>query len=1081
MREGTRTAAVRERIREPGPGAAVRPSAPFSASLGRAALQVLAPFPHAVPTFVGRADELLRAHGLLARGPTLLVYGVPGIGKSEFVYRLIDELRESPAWRRARPVLLTAQRGQSVAELVMLLGLALAGPRRAPLHPGSGPRLLDGSDGDEPSAAALTGLAHALEQRPHLVFIDDAHHLDENRLLSLLAYLSRRVSTSRIVLASRVELSLVPDGPLPALIRLPPLGASETAVLASQLAERLGIEAPQDVFGATRGSPYHVQRALMRTRGLPVPGEDALLATLRSLSPAARRLFLLCRVLRGRLGELIGESLPAGEPPELRSLLDAQWELGRCFLVHAPRYTVHDLVWEAVAPAFSPEDHALVHRHAASLCLRRYAAAPEQRPLDALAALQHLLQCGDGAAAWAVFTTARRSLATPALEPLTLTASAELLRACPQHAEDLLGFGAQVLLRQLRIEDARAQLAVLAHDGRGQVGARALRLLGHLAARAGELTLAVEHLEAACRASAPDADAASHLELAWIAALRGEHALAARQLGAATAGASTPLLNARRARCRALCALLADAPQQAAQHVAEAVAALSALPAQRRSEEESELSLIDLALRCAIGDLPGARRALDQILFHGALAGGPPEPLQDLGRGALLFVEGALPAAQLQLVRAHGALQQRGDKLLALLAELLLAASRLRSGASLEAQALLEEARRRAARLGARPLELLTEALLAQALLASRDLISAGQAAAAVRAAQHEDPLPAWALFMTCSVEARLAALQADRAGAEQALREQERTAQTLGGAAQMHAELIRAEIALQLEAPAQALAAAAGVRTTVRRRGPRHELARAELAYATACASYGGADKLAACAESLEVAGELSAAGGYLPLLLGVALCEAALSQRRGDARHGHELLRRALAESPSAEAGLAAQPLRAALDPAVRVPTGVRALLTRLGLHQEPAVEVTDRRGARIEPAASAASERPSYDLIVDVERCTIGTQDDASRISGRQLPCLILARLLSARSALQREGRDSSDSVDAERLFYDVWGGREYNPLRHRNTIYVAITRLRQALRDVLPGREVIETTPSGWRLAPTIELCVRRVLT
>ncbi|MFO0580594.1 MAG: hypothetical protein U1A78_42020, partial [Polyangia bacterium] len=506
-----------------------------------------------------------------------------------------------------------------------------------------------------------------------------------------------------------------------------------------------------------------------------------------------------------------------------------------------------------------------------------------------------------------------------------------------------------------------------------------------------------------------------------------------------------------------------------------ALALLPSLPAERRAEEEGELALIELALLCAEGDLPGARRALDRILFHGALMSGPPEPLQDLGRGALLLAEGAVPAAQLQLLRAHEALQERGDQLLVLVTELLLGACGLRSGADAEALGLLEEARRRAARTGARPLERLAEALRAQALLAGRELSAAGQVATAVLAAGDGsgDPAPAWARLVACGVKVQLAALHGDRAGAEQALSVQAQVAKELAcPAAARRIALVRAELAAQLEPPAQALALTEAARACFRGSGQRYELARAELAHALACARHGGDGPLLACAESLEAVSELGAAGGYLPLLLGAALGEAALLQRRGESRRAAELLRRALDDSPAACAGVAALPLRAALDPSLRAPAGVRSLLTGLGLHAEPAIEVTDRRGARIVPAATPDA-RPSYDLIVDVDRGLLGTPDEAARLSGRPLLCLILARLLAARTS-------GGDSVDAERLFYDVWGGREYNPLRHRNTIYVAITRLRQALRDVLPGREVIETTPSGWRLAPGIELCVRRAL-
>ena len=49
---------------------------------------ILPPFPRAAPTFVGRQRELQRVLDLLDSDVLFLVYGVGGIGKSEFVYRV---------------------------------------------------------------------------------------------------------------------------------------------------------------------------------------------------------------------------------------------------------------------------------------------------------------------------------------------------------------------------------------------------------------------------------------------------------------------------------------------------------------------------------------------------------------------------------------------------------------------------------------------------------------------------------------------------------------------------------------------------------------------------------------------------------------------------------------------------------------------------------------------------------------------------------------------------------------------------------------------------------------------------------
>jgi len=76
--------------------------------------------------------------------------------------------------------------------------------------------------------------------------------------------------------------------------------------------------------------------------------------------------------------------------------------------------------------------------------------------------------------------------------------------------------------------------------------------------------------------------------------------------------------------------------------------------------------------------------------------------------------------------------------------------------------------------------------------------------------------------------------------------------------------------------------------------------------------------------------------------------------------------------------------------------------------------------------------------------------------------------LARLIEAQPA----------PVPAEELYRDVWGGLEYHTLRHRNTVYVGVNRLRRALAEVASGTEVIVTTPEGWRIADGVDAAVVR---
>ena len=81
------------------------------------------PFPRPSSVFVGRADELRRVGELLPIDVLFLVYGMAGVGKSEFVYEAIECARQAPRFAGAPALLLRAQAGQGAAALLAdLLG-----------------------------------------------------------------------------------------------------------------------------------------------------------------------------------------------------------------------------------------------------------------------------------------------------------------------------------------------------------------------------------------------------------------------------------------------------------------------------------------------------------------------------------------------------------------------------------------------------------------------------------------------------------------------------------------------------------------------------------------------------------------------------------------------------------------------------------------------------------------------------------------------------------------------------------------------------------------------------------------------
>jgi DNA-binding winged helix-turn-helix (wHTH) protein len=136
-------------------------------------------------------------------------------------------------------------------------------------------------------------------------------------------------------------------------------------------------------------------------------------------------------------------------------------------------------------------------------------------------------------------------------------------------------------------------------------------------------------------------------------------------------------------------------------------------------------------------------------------------------------------------------------------------------------------------------------------------------------------------------------------------------------------------------------------------------------------------------------------------------------------------------------------------------------------------PEKSVTTARTTTVVPPAVAifgsvsvtARERASRDLVVERASGAIVGRGGDARVTGVPVACRLLATLIEAGSGV----------VGADDLYREVWGGREYHPLRHRNTVYVAINRLRRVLDDLVPGREVVQTVPGGWRIAHDVDAC------
>jgi DNA-binding response OmpR family regulator len=249
---------------------------------------------------------------------------------------------------------------------------------------------------------------------------------------------------------------------------------------------------------------------------------------------------------------------------------------------------------------------------------------------------------------------------------------------------------------------------------------------------------------------------------------------------------------------------------------------------------------------------------------------------------------------------------------------------------------------------------------------------------------------------------------------------------------------LVRAEVELCGGDLLEALRAASIARNHYTACRSRYCEAYACVVLAAGHAAHGGPGDLALAEEALARAGALAAGHGFEALRLRAILVRAAVLCRKRDRTAAELLLTEVLAHGGIRSTGLEllfASALGSQRDH--ELPAGLAAGLAVLGLRQ---------------PAA------PEPEVVVDVAHATIATRRVV--VKGRSIACALLACLVDARGQM----------VPAEVLYRAAWGASEYHPLRHRNTLYVALKRLRTTLAELCghDRGELIETAPGGWRL-------------
>jgi len=937
--------------------------------------------------FFGRQLEQARLEAL-AREPVAVIYGLPGIGKSELAYRAVATLTSQPAWANV-PVTRVIIEPHTVGVLVGYLMGLLAG-RGGNVHE----------------------LVDLLAREPHIIVIDDAH-VAPTEVAGLVDELERRPRpASRLVVTSRAEL---PTATTPVVIKLGPLDADAARALAEHLAGRLGVKADNlgELVEQSGGSPFAL-RYLVAGRRRGTAGADPIREAIAVLDSETRRSLIQLAAVSGCSRSRIAAARLVPDDRVFDTLTEQ-------FLVESDpeRLVVHELVRDAVLSGADPAVVASSRRTAAQVLWDDYEL--HASPVVAVESICLSASAGDLEQAFARLLVAIRKIASAGLDHLVVSVLERVAAAGRPEANLAL---TRIFLRMGRIDDASAALERLPATTKS---------LSFLLARA---TIA----ERRCQLDAARDDLVAAVELATSGRIRMliqarlaiVHTLAGREqeaapLAALIDAAEPPVSDVDRIRIAWMHGIrhaLHLAWNECKQVVAEARRI-----AQRTGEVDFDFlfMLLELMAASELGDVEHSARLateLESARPSSNLRG----RMSELYLGVAQLACGEIARAVSTLGRAFREYERQHDVLLAALAGHYLGRALAIHGDLGPAIEVLGKVAQRARDAGCEALVAPGDAYLARALG------TIGRVAESVAIGKRlcEDNRPA----MAAEGHAMVAyghAFEGDIEGARDAIA---LALETIGDREPSRTDLVldQAHVELMGGDPERARAGAASVLDDESRR--RRPYARGRALFVSAVADI--------------------AAG-----LTDVALSELAEADELA-LKHGMHMLRARTAMLRSATSHQGAS----VLD---RVPAeqqrGYRGILRILGLRPETIIVTTRRGRIHAEPAA-LKTIACHHDLVVDAGSGTIYGRSGGA-VEGRGVAASILVALA-----------DAVEPVSAERLYQIVWGGNDYHPLRHRNTLYIALNRTRKLLETLVGEREVIGREGAGWIIAPEIDVAVAR---